>query len=1072
MKNAVVEKGRIYHMERTRRDLFARCAGLCYKVFALFVASLVFSGLGAAQNLYQNLQMFKTINSQLPGNHILAVAIDQRDKVWVGTDGQGIASFDNETWQVFNTSNSLLPSDRVYAITIDEQNNKWFGTENGLARFNGSEWTIWNANNSELSDDKVRAITIEQDGTFWLGSRARVTQTDFNSWQVYDHTNSALPKEPNYYSILFIVIDNDGNKWMGGDGCSLIMFDGSSWIHYDHTNSILNDHYVISGTKDKNGNLWFATVKGLVRLAGNEWTLFASDNSDLPRDFIPYSITTDSLNAIWAGGMGDRNMNGGLLKVANNHFVFFNLSPKIPSHGINSIVVDSDNIKWFGTDYGLGKLNDNQEIEISTSLENHTYLAGDILEISWTYLVQTRFNLYFSHDNGESWDTIDLDWFPYSMPYKWTVPEIIPLSTKCQIKIADKVDTTAFATSETFICGVQTETPTLNPLPGEYRTPQYIELQSTTKNASIYYTTDGTIPDKTSPQYLSPILVDKNMEIKAIAFKTGYFASDTLSGVYTISPQEMHANIQYSSEWLDSDYDGIETGIVDAHSSSISYGQIRSYIWTMGGDTLAIQPTAEFGLTSGSHQIYLNLISDRGVTQRDSIMITVYSAKLASKGPISGAIAQLDRNRFIASSADQNIYCFDSTATTLWNFSTSGEIAGTVCIKDKWNLLVGARDTRLYSLTHTADPNWDRAMGGTILSSPSADENGNIYFGTQTGKFFSISDNGDINWSMQCSDGIFSSSALSSEDDQIFFATLGGEIKSVSNEGTTLWTYTARDSIYSSPALSPDHTLLIGSDDGKIYKIGYAGDLKWSYQTGGPIKSSPVVDQVGNVFFGSADSTVYALFSTGELLWKFKAASPITGSPTLSSRHLYIGCQDGRMLVLDMKGQKQWEFQTGGAIIAAPLLTADNLLFISSMDSSVYIIKQYEQDIIYPLSSWHTFKGNNQRTGRILFDSTNVESAPSLVRQFRLLPNYPNPFNHSTTLSFWVPIPSGNLSLMIYDIQGKSVRTLASGKFDPGYHTFQWDGKDHHGRLVSSGLYIYRICGKNFDLSQKMLYLK
>ncbi|MBD3369634.1 T9SS type A sorting domain-containing protein [Candidatus Fermentibacteria bacterium] len=68
----------------------------------------------------------------------------------------------------------------------------------------------------------------------------------------------------------------------------------------------------------------------------------------------------------------------------------------------------------------------------------------------------------------------------------------------------------------------------------------------------------------------------------------------------------------------------------------------------------------------------------------------------------------------------------------------------------------------------------------------------------------------------------------------------------------------------------------------------------------------------------------------------------------------------------------------------------------------------------------------------------------------------PNPFQSSTAIGFSVP-SAGNAELCIYDMSGRLVRTLHEGELEAGSHSLTWDGTDHTGRMVSDGVYLYRL---------------
>ena len=94
-----------------------------------------------------------------------------------------------------------------------------------------------------------------------------------------------------------------------------------------------------------------------------------------------------------------------------------------------------------------------------------------------------------------------------------------------------------------------------------------------------------------------------------------------------------------------------------------------------------------------------------------------------------------------------------------------------------------------------------------------------------------------------------------------------------------------------------------------------------------------------------------------------------------------------------------------------------------------------------------------------------------LPDDFSLRQNYPNPFNPSTTIEFTLPKPT-DVSLVVYNLMGQQVRTLKRGMMDTGHHSMIWHGKDDHGKLVSSGVYLVRLQSKAFVSSRKMLMLK
>ncbi|MGA7271100.1 MAG: T9SS type A sorting domain-containing protein, partial [Acidimicrobiia bacterium] len=94
------------------------------------------------------------------------------------------------------------------------------------------------------------------------------------------------------------------------------------------------------------------------------------------------------------------------------------------------------------------------------------------------------------------------------------------------------------------------------------------------------------------------------------------------------------------------------------------------------------------------------------------------------------------------------------------------------------------------------------------------------------------------------------------------------------------------------------------------------------------------------------------------------------------------------------------------------------------------------------------------------------ESETELPNDFALHANYPNPFNPSTNISFSLPQRS-NVTVRIFDINGRLVETLVNEDFSPGTHTVRWDASQ-----VASGTYIYRLVAGDYVESRKMLLLR
>jgi aminopeptidase N len=85
---------------------------------------------------------------------------------------------------------------------------------------------------------------------------------------------------------------------------------------------------------------------------------------------------------------------------------------------------------------------------------------------------------------------------------------------------------------------------------------------------------------------------------------------------------------------------------------------------------------------------------------------------------------------------------------------------------------------------------------------------------------------------------------------------------------------------------------------------------------------------------------------------------------------------------------------------------------------------------------------------------------------------YPNPFNNSANISFSIQGRAQEIGLSIYDIAGRLVRSLLSGRFQPKRYVISWDGLDNSGSEMASGVYLVRLAGSHQASTKKITFLR
>jgi hypothetical protein len=115
-----------------------------------------------------------------------------------------------------------------------------------------------------------------------------------------------------------------------------------------------------------------------------------------------------------------------------------------------------------------------------------------------------------------------------------------------------------------------------------------------------------------------------------------------------------------------------------------------------------------------------------------------------------------------------------------------------------------------------------------------------------------------------------------------------------------------------------------------------------------------------------------------------------------------------------------------------------------------------------------------------LVDSLQIGNTPVAVEElpspddlipFALYPVRPNPMAGSGTVRFSL-LKGGEVSLVVYNALGQTVRTLANGQYPAGHHTAAWDGRDEAGRSVAPGAYFLRLRSEGQEALGRVVVVK
>jgi hypothetical protein len=299
---------------------------------------------------------------------------------------------------------------------------------------------------------------------------------------------------------------------------------------------------------------------------------------------------------------------------------------------------------------------------------------------------------------------------------------------------------------------------------------------------------------------------------------------------------------------------------------------------------------------------------------------------------------------------------------------------------------------------------------------------------------------------------------------------------------------------------------------------------------GGPTESSPTIADLNgdgslDIVLGCEEGILNAWDIGGSHLPGFPIylSGNIRGTPMVrdldmdADLELVAACWDRYIYIWDLDGAWHRDYvawngfhgnihNTGWAgyeqLTGAEIMTLTHRLVDGSIELNCLVLPTVERWDLYRKESGSDYRllGRGlsaDEAGIVLYVDRTVEEGASYlyklvaedrpdlyieteqitvpVASARLYQNHPNPFNPSTTIPFTVPGVEGSrsrVSLIVYDIRGAHVKTLADEAYPTGRHSVQWDGKNQRGESVASGIYFVRLGVGGSVSTRKMVLLR
>ena len=202
--------------------------------------------------------------------------------------------------------------------------------------------------------------------------------------------------------------------------------------------------------------------------------------------------------------------------------------------------------------------------------------------------------------------------------------------------------------------------------------------------------------------------------------------------------------------------------------------------------------------------------------------------------------------------------------------------------------------------------------------------------------------------------------------------------------------------------------------------------------------------------------------------WQIPSTYP--DSTTVQPGHFLLLWADGE--VAEGVLHAGFKLNASGEQIALVNITPNGVVFVDSISYD-----KQTNDISYGrvrdgASSWKNFSTPTPGFSNNLLKIFSQAESLTIPKYFAVYQNYPNPFNPSTTIAFYLPFAS-KVTVDIFDVTGRRVARLLHEEKQAGHYQIEWQGIDDNGRVVTSGVYFYKItAGGSMTSVRKMVLIR
>ena len=310
-----------------------------------------------------------------PAKAALSITGDRDGNLWIGTDGEGLVRMRGEAFDRLDVRDGLS-NGFITALYEDREGSLWIGSNDGLNRLRDTRFIAFTTREG-LSVDSVNSLTSTRDGTVWIGTDGGGLN-ELGADGIRAHTTST-GLATNYVGALFE--SSDGSLWISGDGLVMRRKDGKVRV-YAAADGVPAG-FVSAIGEDRSGRIVIAGEGPVRELENDRFVVYPNQPSRME---YCYSMTRDRRGDLWFA------TTGGLVQITERGHRTYSTRDALPDEGVHSVHEDREGTLWIATVGGLAAVKQGAIVSFSK--------AGLLGEIVFEILDDEAGNLWLHGRQG------------------------------------------------------------------------------------------------------------------------------------------------------------------------------------------------------------------------------------------------------------------------------------------------------------------------------------------------------------------------------------------------------------------------------------------------------------------------------------------------------------------------------------------------------------------------------------------------------------------------------------------------------------------------------------------------